>query len=80
MQDRKETYSEDNPNGRWRKFTISEDDINSDATLKLDFKCLDLTEKDNRTLSELLEDIRAKSSSIVNAIAELEKLIDEVDE
>lgn len=80
MQDRQETYSVENPNGRWRKFTITDDDINSDSILKLDFKWLDLTEKDDRTLAELLEDIKAKSSNIAAAVSELEKLISEVDE
>ena len=53
MQDRKETYSkEDNPNGRWRKFTVSEEEY---GTIKLDFKWLDLDEKDDRSLAELIE-------------------------
>lgn len=77
-EDRKETYSEENPNGRWRKF--SKEEVYSRDQLKLDFKWLDLTEKDDRSLSELLEDIKTKSSNIVNAVAELEKLIGEVDE
>lgn len=77
-EDRKETYNEENPNGRWRKFTKEE--VYSRDQLKLDFKWLDLTEKDDRTLAELLEDIKAKSSNIANAVAELEKLIGEVDE
>lgn len=78
MEDRIETYNEENPNGRWRKF--SKEEVYSRDQLKLDFKWIDLTPKDNRALAELLEDIKAKSSNIANAVAELEKLIGEVDE
>lgn len=78
MQDRKETYSTENPNGRWRRYT--EKEVYSRDQLKLDFKWIDLGEKDDRTLSELIEDMKIKSASIVSAVAELEKLIGEVDE
>ena len=78
MQDRVQTYSEENPNGRWRRF--SEDEVYSRDQLKLDFKWLDLSEKDDRTLAELLQDIKDKSANIAKAVAELEKLIGEVDE
>ena len=78
MQDRKQTYSKDNPNGRWRKFTAKE--VYSRDQLKLDFKWMDLSEKDNRTLAELLQDMKDKSANIAKAVAELEKLIGKVDE
>ncbi len=78
MQDRVQTYSEENPNGRWRRF--SEDEVYSRDQLKLDFKWLDLSEKDDRTLAELLQGIKDKSANIASAVAELEKLIGEVDE
>ncbi len=78
-QDRKQTYDADtNPNGRWRKFT--KDEVYARDLLKLDFKWLDLAEKDDRTLAELLEEIKTKSANISGAIAELERLIGEVDE
>lgn len=77
-QDRKQTYSEENPNGRWRKF--SADEVYSRDQLKLDFKWIDLSEKDDRTLAELLQDMKDKSANIAKAVAELEKLIGEVDE
>lgn len=35
---------------------------------------------DDRTLAELLQEIKEKSANIVNAVAELEKIIGEVDE
>lgn len=72
MQDRKETYDkETNPNGRWRRFTAAEI-----AKRKgLDFKWIDFTEKDERSLSEILDEIDAKSQNIVNAVARLRELI-----
>ena len=78
MQDRKETYSKDNnPNGRGRKFTVSEEEY---STIKLDFKWLDLDEKDDRSLAELIEDIKEKSANIASAVAALEELIGDVEE
>lgn len=78
MQDRKETYSkENNPNGRWRKFTVSEEEY---GTIKLDFKWIELGEKDDRSLAELIEDIKEKSKNIANAVAALEELIGDVEE
>ena len=78
MGDRKETYSkEENPNGRWRKFTVSEEEY---GTIKLDFKWLDLDEKDDRSLAELIEDIKEKSANIAAAVAALEELIGDVEE
>ena len=72
MQDRKETYNkETNPNGRWRKYTAAEIAKRKD----LDFKWIDFTEKDERSLSEILDEIESKSQNIANAVAELRKLI-----
>ncbi len=74
MQDRKETYDkETNPNGRWRRFTAAEIAKRKD----LDFKWIDFTEKDERSLSEILDEIDAKSQNIVNAVARLRELIGE---
>ena len=76
---RKETYSEENPNGRWRKFTY-------DEILARDKTSLDITwmksdsGTDDYTLAELLEQIKEKSSNISKAVAELEALIGEVEE
>ena len=75
----KETYSEENPNGRWRKFTY-------DEILARDKTSLDITwmksdsGTDDYTLAELLEQIKEKSSNISKAVAELEALIGEVEE
>lgn len=73
MQDRKETYDKEaNPNGRWRKFTAAEIAKRKD----LDFKWIDFAEKDERTLSEILDEIEEKSQNIVNAVTRLRELID----
>ena len=48
--------------------------------MKLDFKWLDLAEKDKRSLAEMIAQIKEESASIQSAVEELEKLIGEVDE
>ena len=68
LQDRKATYDKDsNPNGRWRCFT-EEEVKNAD---NLDFKWLDLEEKDERTIVEILDDMQAESDGIAEAVAQL---------
>lgn len=78
MQDRVPTYSEENPNGRWRKFT--KDEVYSRDQLKLDFKWIVSEKDDDRTLAEMISQIKEESANIAKAVAELEKLIGEVDE
>ena len=73
MQDRVPTYSADEPNGRWRKFTKEE--VYSRDFLKLDFKWMDLGEKDDRTIGELLGDMQTKASAITEAVAKLQDLL-----
>jgi len=73
MQDRVETYSKENPNGRWRKFTKEE--VYSRDLLKLDFKWLDLAEKDERSVSELLTDMQTKATAINDAVAKLQEIL-----
>ena len=76
---RKETYSEKNPNGRWRKFTI-EDILARDKT-SLDITWMKAeSDVDDYTLAELLNMIKEKSNNIAKAVAELEQLIGEVEE
>ena len=75
LQDRKPTYSEENPNGRWRKFTAEE--VKKADTL--DFKWLDLEEKDERTVKEVLDDMQAESDGIAEAVAKLKELLGGVD-
>lgn len=73
MQDRVPTYSTEEPNGRWRKFT--KDEVYSRDLLKLDFKWMDLGEKDDRTITELLTDMQIKATAITDAVAKLQELL-----
>ena len=75
MGDRKSTYSEDNPNGRWRKFT--ENEVKNADTL--DFKWLDLEEKDERTIKQVLDDMQAESDGIAEAVSKLKELLGDID-
>ena len=77
LEDRTPTYSEENPNGRWRKF--SQEEVYSRDLLKLDFKWLDLEEKDDRTIGELLSDMQEKATSITDAVAKLQEILGGID-
>lgn len=71
MQDREQTYSEENPNGRWRRFTEAE----VKEANNLDFKWLDLEEKDERSIAEVLEDMQNESDGIADAVSRLKELL-----
>jgi type I restriction enzyme M protein len=80
ISNRKETYNaETNPQGRWRKYTI-------DEIISRDKTSLDITwikqggEADDRSLTELMADIKDKSQTISAAVAELEKLLANIEE
>ena len=73
MADRVQTYSQENPNGRWRKFTAEE--VYSRDQLKLDFKWIDLAEKDDRTVTELLLEMQEKATSIAEAVSKLQEIL-----
>lgn len=79
IHERVETYSEENPNGRWRKFTI--DEILERDKLSLDITWIKTGEDISEVpLSELLAGIREKSDSIAEAVAELEALLEGIEE
>ena len=71
MNDRVQTYSTENPNGRWKCFTKEE----VQAADNLDFRWIDLTEIDDRTISEVIEDMRIESNEISEAIDALQVLL-----
>lgn len=75
---RQETYSKDNnPNGRWRKFSIK--DI-EDKGYNLDFKWMKIDDgTGDLSIDELLAQLKKKSNDISSAVEELEKLLKEVD-
>ena len=70
-QDRVPLYNSDNPNGRWRCF--SEEEVKSADNL--DFKWIDLEEKDERTVAEVLEDMQKESDGIAEAVTRLKQLL-----
>lgn len=76
---RVETYNAENPNGRWRKFSVTE-------LLGRDKTSLDITwikEQTNETdctLSELLGTIQEKSDNISKAVAALQQLLAGIEE
>lgn len=76
---RKETYSEESPNGRWRKFTIEDILARDKTSLDITWMKADSGTEDY-TLVELLDMIKEKSNNIAKAVAELEALIGEVEE
>ena len=77
FEDREPTYSEDNPNGRWRKYSVGD----LDDAKKLDLKWIQLEDDlDGLSLNELLNKIEEKSNNISKAVEELKALFGEVEE
>ncbi|MBU5462605.1 N-6 DNA methylase [Lachnoclostridium sp. MSJ-17] len=65
MDDRKETYdAQTDPNGRWRRFTAEEVSKRED----LNFKWIDFTEEDDRTVAEILDEMQEEAKNILYSI------------
>lgn len=78
-QDRAETYSAENPEGRWRKYTY-EEILDRDKT-SLDITWIHSGENtDNRTLAEMLEEIEEKATNISEAVSMLKELLRDLEE
>ena len=77
---RQETYdAESNPNGRWRKYNV--DDILKRDKTSLDITWIKQNDDDNDyTLAELMAQIQEKSDNISKAVAELQKLMANIEE
>lgn len=77
---RTETYNaETNPNGRWRKYSV-EEVLKRDKT-SLDISWIKFGDDDaDLTLSELMATIQQKSDNISKAVAELQKLLANIEE
>ncbi|KAA6339193.1 putative type I restriction enzymeP M protein [termite gut metagenome] len=76
---RKETYSEENPNGRWRRYTyeeiIARDKISLDTTwLKSGEDTIDYS------LAELMTMIEEKNQNILAAVNSLKNIIGQIEE
>ncbi len=79
IQNRAETWSEENTNGRWKKFTVEE--IYSNDNTSLDISWLE-AENDSLdyTISEMLELMQEKSDNIANAVTKLNELLGGIEE
>lgn len=77
---RTETYDANtNPNGRWRKYSV--DEILKRDKTSLDITWIKLGDDDNDyTLVQLMDIIKEKSDNISKAVAELQKLISNIEE
>lgn len=76
-EDRKPTYDQDNnPNGRWRKYSISQADLNDKKKeVPLDFRWIDLAEQDDRTVDEILDEMQQEADGITAAVEKLKSLL-----
>lgn len=77
---RKETWDkEKNPNGRWRKFTI--DEIKARPNTSLDISWMsEEEEKEDKPLKQILSEMNEKSKAISEAIAELNKALEGIED
>lgn len=79
MANREETWSVENTNGRWRKYSMEQ--INARDNASLDISWL---EAENDTLdysvTEMLELMQEKSDNIATAVTRLQELLGEVEE
>lgn len=80
INERKETWSEENPNGRWKKFTYDELISRTNTGLDITWIKNDDDEFKNYSLKQLFDLVKDKSSNIANAVNELETLISEINE
>ena len=76
---REETYNaEAEPNGRWRKYS-AEELLQRDKT-SLDITWVKIEDTDDRTLSELMADIKTSSDNIASAVLKLQELLAQLPE
>ncbi len=79
MASRVETWSEENPNGRWRKYSYEEIIANDNANLDISWMESE-SDTPDYTLKEMLELMNEKSENISAAVSELTKLLEGVGE
>jgi type I restriction enzyme M protein len=76
---RKTTYSEENPNGRWRRYTY--DEIIARDKTSLDITWLKSGEETvDYSLTELMTMIEEKSQNILSAVSSLKNIIGQIEE
>ncbi len=71
--DRVATSTEENPNGRWKKYTKTE--WSKRDNFDLDFKWMNLTEEDTRTIPEILAEMDVKAKAITDAVTKLQEIL-----
>ena len=77
---RKETWSEENPNGRWKKFSYDELTARTNTGLDITWIKNDEDEYKDYSLVDLFNLVKEKSNNIATAVSELETLITEIKE
>ncbi len=77
---RKETWSEENPNGRWKKFSYDELVSRTNTGLDISWIKNDEDEFKDYSLQQLFDLVKEKSGNIATAVSELENLIAEIKE
>lgn len=79
VQDRKETWSKENPNGRWRKFS-AEELLERDKTSLDIFWIKDNYGLEDVTLKDLFSNIRNEAANITSAVKNLSCLLEGIEE
>ena len=80
ISERVETWSTDNPNGRWRKFSVEEILARDKTNLDVSWIKEEHESADDYTLAELFSIIEEKSNNISTAVASLKKMIGDIEE
>ncbi|MBR6612192.1 MAG: SAM-dependent DNA methyltransferase [Campylobacter sp.] len=76
---RKETWSKENPNGRWKKYSIT--DLLARDKTSLDITWIkDKDDLEDATLADLMSAISKKSANITNAVEQLNNLLSGIKE
>ena len=79
LEDRKETWSQDNPKGRWKKYSI--DEIKKSEILSLDKSWIQEDDPyENVSISDLLGKLSKNKDEINKAIDDLNSLLQGIDE
>ncbi len=72
---RQETWSEENPNGRWRKYSIDELLARDKTSLDISWLQLEPTTMEDVSLEDLMRDLKEQSDTIASAVAKLQTLL-----
>lgn len=73
LNNRKETYSPDNPNGRWRRFDIKE--IKRDPALDLGFKWIKEEDEDDKSVQDYLDALNQEADVLKTSVTKLRELL-----